>query len=194
VPGRAVTPGAPAAGAASLACSPAAVGFGVDGGGPPCVPDPAATPGAPAAVTPSLACSPTDWVGLAGFCFWMAVLGCTELPAAGPDVVPCCWAIAAGVRARTTVSTIPDIWRLVIIGSSSQHDSRHVLLEAELQVSPECGRVSCTAWVEQRHGSGAALRLTASEQTEAHQRLQGLSISSLPNRCVGRSARGHLSR
>lgn len=127
VPDPAGTPGAPAAGAASLACSPADAGRGACGGGPPCVPGSAVTPGAPAAVAPSLACSPTDPVGLAGFCFWMAVLGCVAVPVAGPDVVPCCCATAVDPRVSSAVNAAPDMQRLMLIsGLSPMWKSRPV--------------------------------------------------------------------
>jgi hypothetical protein len=118
VPGAAGTRGAPAAGAASLVCSPADAGCGACGEGPPWVPGLAVTPGAPAAVAPSLACSPTDPAGLAGFCFWMAVLGCTALPAAGPDVVPCC-ATAVDPRVSSAANAAPDAQRLMLISELS---------------------------------------------------------------------------
>src|SRR4051794_36594542 len=68
------------------------------GAAPPWVPSLAVAPGDPALTaapgdTPSLACSAL--AGLAGFSFWTAVFGVTGLPAAGPDVEPAVWALAA---------------------------------------------------------------------------------------------------
>lgn len=119
VPDAAGTPGAPAAGAASLACSPADAGSGVRGGGPPCVPGSAVTPGAPVAIAPSLACSPTGPVGVTGLCFWITVLGCVAVPVAGPDVVPCCCAPAVDPKASSAVNAAPDMQRLRLINGLS---------------------------------------------------------------------------
>jgi len=46
---------------------------------------------------------------LAGFSFWTAVFGAAGLPAAGPDVEPAVWAVAAGARTRSIVAAAAAI-------------------------------------------------------------------------------------
>src|SRR5829696_8309279 len=87
------------------------------GGGPPWVPSLAVAPGEPALTAapgerPSLARSAL--AGLAGFSFWTAVFGATGLPAAGPDVEPAVWAVAAGPEAKSIVAAAAAIYFAII--------------------------------------------------------------------------------
>jgi len=79
----------------------------------------AVAPGDPALTaapgdTPSLACSAL--AGLAGFSFWTAVFGATGLPAAGPDVEPAVWALAAGPATKSIIAAAAAIQFVILMG------------------------------------------------------------------------------